>query len=292
MESYLQAAYQSRKPYLTANKLEAYRLANLDEAIMGAAIDIYGKNAVVHVFDKVAFENKSELEAALKKTIGVEEIFYKDRTKGATLKLPSSPARKITVQEYGATFECNLGEYLDIGLFLDHRETRQKVRKESAEKVILNTFAYTGSFSVHAALGGATKTYSVDLSKTYCEWIKRNMELNKLPLEQNWVYKMDTLEFFRYAQRKNLMFDIIVIDPPTFSRNKKETFHVQKDHVELLTEAGKILNKDGYIMFSNNYTEFKLEEEKLPQFVVEDLNMIPPDFDGALPHIAYELRLR
>lgn len=289
MESYLQAAYQSRKQYITVNKLEAYRLANLDEAIMGAAIDIYGKNAVVHVFDKVALANKSELEAALKKTIGVEEIFYKDRTKGNVLKLPSSPAKKITVTEYGATFECNLGEYLDIGLFLDHRETRQKVRKESAGKVILNTFAYTGSFSVHAALGGATKTYSVDLSKTYCEWIKRNMELNNLPLEQNWVYKMDTLEFFRYAQRKNLMFDIIVIDPPTFSRNKKETFHVQKDHVELLTEAGKILNKDGYIMFSNNYTEFKLEEEKLPQFVIEDLTMIPPDFDGALPHIAYAL---
>ena len=88
------------------------------------------------------------------------------------------------------------------------------------------------------------------------------------------------------------MFDIIVIDPPTFSRNKKETFHVQKDHVELLTEAGKILNKNGYIMFSNNYTEFKLDEEKLPQFTIEDLTMIPPDFAGALPHIAYELRLR
>lgn len=292
MEQYLQAAYANRKSYIEANQLEAYRLANLDEAIMGAAIDVYGSNAVVHVFDKQAIEHKPELEAALRKTTQIEEIFYKDRTKGTILKLPSSPAKKITAKEYDAVFECNLGEYLDIGLFLDHRETRQKVRKESTGKTILNTFAYTGSFSVHAALGGAVKTYSVDLSKTYCEWIKRNMELNNLPLEQNWVYKMDTLEFFRYAQRKNLMFDIIIIDPPTFSRNKKETFHVQKDHVQLLTEAGKILNKDGYIMFSNNYTEFKLDEEKLPQFAIEDLNMIPPDFEGALPHIAYELRLR
>ncbi|MEK7528247.1 MAG: class I SAM-dependent methyltransferase, partial [Patescibacteria group bacterium] len=227
-------------------------------------------------------------EKALTEQLGVRSFFYKNRTK-EELDLPKPEHKEVVVNEYGNKFLINLSDYLDTGLFLDHRETRKWISEQSRGKVVLNTFAYTGSFSIYAAHGGAEKTYSVDLSRTYTEWTRKNLELNDMPSEKNWTYKMDTFEFFRYAKRKKLVFDIIIIDPPTFSRNKGTAFSVQNDHPRLINEALELLTSDGFIVFSNNYHDFRMETKKLTSCKVEELNMIPPDFEKDFAHFCYKI---
>lgn len=272
-----QEALKRRQTYLQKNQLEAYRLICRDEFNLPFAVDIYGQYAVIHFFEEFPLEG---LEKALTNLLDITTVFYKDRTKEHNIKLPKSEHTEITVTEYGHKFLINLSDYLDLGLFLDHRETRKMVQEQSKDKIVLNTFAYTGSFSIYAAKGGAKKTYSVDLSKTYCDWIRKNLQLNNLSEEQNWIYKMDTLEFFRYAKRKNLQFDIIIIDPPTFSRNKTERFSVQKNHFELLQAAAEVLEKSGFIIFSNNCLSFELDRKAEENFLIEDLTetTLPTDF--------------
>ncbi|MFA6529220.1 MAG: class I SAM-dependent methyltransferase, partial [Candidatus Gracilibacteria bacterium] len=202
LHSILESSLQHLSPYLEKNNLEAYRLYNNTHREFPIAIDIYKDNAVIHIFDIIPFELAQELEEELQTLLGIRDFFYKNRTR-QDVSIPKSSARKeITVQEYGNFFSINLSDYLDTGLFLDHRETRKWIASQGQNKIILNTFAYTGSFTIYAAKAGATKTYSVDLSKTYCEWIKENLSINNLEPEKNWVYKMDTLEFFRYAKKK------------------------------------------------------------------------------------------
>lgn len=278
--------YQKIQQYLQANKLTAYRLYDRTDRSLPVVVDIYVDNAVIHVFEPINDAKIKLIEQDLKDLLNIQNFFYKNRTKNKDLALPKAIPKNIIVEEYGHKFHINLADYLDTGLFLDHRETRKWVQSQSKNKIVLNTFAYTGSFSIYAASGGAEKTYSVDLSKTYCEWIKKNLELNDLPLEQNWVYKMDTLEFFKYAQRKDLRFDIIIIDPPTFSKNKGEHFSVQKDHTRLLNDALLLLNPYGFIVFSNNKTDFKLKEEDLLPCKIEDITnkTMPPDFQNNNAH--------
>lgn len=286
LQKILSAELKRLKPYLTKNKIEAYRLYHESTGPYPIVIDIYKDNAVIHIFERVPEDFIEELEAELKNLLAITDFFYKDRTeKTAGTPLEKGPHKEITVQEYGHTFSLNLSDYLDTGLFLDHRETRRWIESQSKNKIVLNTFAYTGSFSIYAAAGGAKKTHSVDLSKTYCEWIKKNLALNGFPPEENWVYKMDTLEFFRYAKRKQLSFDIIIIDPPTFSKNKGANFSVRRDYPELINGALELLNPNGFIVFSNNCHDFVLEKRKLrPCEVLEETTLIPPDFEGAAPH--------
>ncbi len=271
--------YQKIKKYLQVNNLEAYRLYNRSIKSLPVVIDIYADNAVIHVFDLVNSEKFKIIEQDIKSLLKIENFFYKNRTK-QDLNLPKATPKNIVVSEYGSQFHINLSDYLDTGLFLDHRETRKWVQMQCKNKIVLNTFAYTGSFSIYAAKGGASKTFSVDLSKTYCDWIKKNLELNNHSPEQNWVYKMDTFEFFKYAKKKNLRFDIIIIDPPTFSKNKNEHFSVQKDHPKLINDALELLNPNGFIVFSNNKTDFTLSQKALLPCAIEDITnkTIPPDF--------------
>lgn len=285
----------ARKTYIQKNHLEAYRLYNLEEYNLPLAVDIYGAYAVVHIFEEVDAVVLREVEKVLRELLKVEGVFFKNRVKGARkeeeVAKSADGGKNIVVNEYGHKFAINLSSYLDVGLFLDHRETRKWIGSLARGKVILNTFAYTGSFSIYAAKAGAAKTYSVDLSKTYCEWLKKNLELNGLPPEKNWVYKMDTFEFFKYARRKELRFDIVIIDPPTFSRNKGTSFSVQKDHPRLINEALALLNPGGFVLFSTNFRDFTLNEDKLdPCDVREIQDKIPPDFDGGFPHVCYEIK--
>lgn len=284
-------SFTKRKSYLRQNKIEAYRLYN-NEDFLALTIDLYLDNAVISILDQSVLALLEDLEQVLRKNFAVKDFFYKDRTK-QKIDLPKSNHKQTIIQEYDHKFKINLSDYLDTGLFLDHRETRQWIGQQSRQKTVLNTFAYSGSFSIYAAKGGAAKTYSVDLSKTYCEWIKENLLLNNLPLEQNWVYKMDTLEFFKYALRKKLQFDIIVIDPPTFSKNKGKSFSVKKDHPSLINSALKVLAPDGFILFSNNYLNFELDTAALEPCTIEEKeNTIPPDFHGSIPHNCYLIRHR
>jgi 23S rRNA (cytosine1962-C5)-methyltransferase len=271
------------KPYLLKNDISAFRLIN-NTPFLPLGVDIYQNKAVVHVFSKKILQDLNILETALKDQLNIKEFYYK-KNSPEDFELPVSQPAKTILVEYGHKFLINLSDYLDTGLFLDHRETRRWVAGLSKNKIILNTFAYTGSFSVYAAAEGAAKTYSVDISRVYCEWIKENLALNNLSLEKNWVAKMDTQEFFKYAGRKNLVFDIIVIDPPTFSKNKGKSFSVQKDHPDLINAALKLLSVSGFILFSCNYHEFRLLKNQLePCHVVEKPELMPPDYSGFQPH--------
>lgn len=291
IRSILEREYGLRQNYIDHNALEAYRIYDREEAEFPLAVDIYKDNAVVHVFGNIHSPVLKELEQTLAELLRIRNIYYKNRTKDE-LRLPKSAKKELEIREYGHKFFCNLSDYLDTGLFLDHRETRKWIQQQSKGKIVLNTFAYTGSFSIYAAAGGAAKTFSVDLSKTYCEWIKKNLELNKLPKDTNWVYKMDTLEFFKYAKRKNLQFDIIIIDPPSFSRNKNSSFSVQKDHPALINAALELLTPKGFIVFSNNKQDFRLNKEKLTPCTVRNIQRqtIPPDFTRPNTHYCFEIR--
>ena len=282
---------QKRTAYIAKNDIQAYRLLDLGESQLPLAIDIYLDNAVFQVFGAINDQKFKEFENTLRQLLNITQFFYKDRTK-SELKLPVPSHKELVITEYKHQFKCNLSDYLDTGLFLDHRETRKWIQDRSVNKIVLNTFAYTGSFSVYAAAGGAQKTYSVDLSKTYCDWIKKNLELNNLPQDRNWVYKMDTLEFFRYAKRKNLRFDIIIIDPPSFSRNKGSSFSVQKDHPALINAALELLNPKGFILFSNNKKDFLLQKEKLARCTIQNIQKqtIPPDYTNPQTHHCFMIK--
>jgi 23S rRNA (cytosine1962-C5)-methyltransferase len=274
------------QPYLLKNKICAYRLLNSSFSLP-VTVEIYQDNAVLHVFESRALPFLSEIESALKESLQIKAFFYKKNSR-EDFTLPENPPQKIVIEEYGCKFLINLSDYLDTGLFLDHRETRRWIASLSCRKIVLNTFAYTGSFAVYAALAGAVKTFSVDISRVYCEWIKENLALNNLTVENNWVSKMDTLEFFQYAKKKNLLFDIIILDPPTFSKNKGKSFSVQRDHPELINRALELLTPSGFILFSNNYREFRLLRKDLQPYVVkEKSDLIPPDFLGSSPHRSY-----
>ena len=189
------------------------------------------------------------------------------------------------VPEGGLNFIINLTDYLDTGLFLDHRITRGMVRSECEGKKVLNLFCYTGSFSVYAAAGGAASVTSVDLSKTYINWAKRNMQYNKLyKAEQHEFIHADVIEWLDYMPADT--YDIIVCDPPTFSNSKRmeDNFDVQRDHVGLLKKLLKGCTDTGRIYFSNNYRGFILDRDAIPALTVKDITAqtIPFDFQGKL----------
>jgi 23S rRNA G2069 N7-methylase RlmK/C1962 C5-methylase RlmI len=280
LERELKEVHEQKREYIKQNAIEAYRLCMPGEISMPVSIDIYGKVAVVNVFAYATEEDCKGLSTVLEQKMKVTDVYFIDRSR-MNLRLPLLPAKEIVVREGGHKFIIKLGQYQDCGLFLDHRHTRQLVADWCKGKIFLNLFAYTGSFSVYAAAAKAKKTYSVDISRTYCNWLKENLWRNKLPDTQNWIYKMDSLEFLSYAKRKGMMFDVIVIDPPTFSRDKEAgPFSVQKDHVALLDNACAVLNQDGIILFSNNFTEFKLDASIYAKNNVRDITLetIPYDF--------------
>ncbi len=166
------------------------------------------------------------------------------------------------VREYNARFWVNLTDYLDTGLFLDHRIARKMLGQMSKGKDFLNLFAYTGSASVHAGLGEARSTTTVDMSRTYLEWAERNMRLNGLTGRQHRLLQADCLSWLRDCDEQ---FDLIFVDPPTFSNSKRmeESFDIQRDHLDLMRDLKRILRNAGTIMFSNNKRGFKMDHDGL-----------------------------
>jgi len=186
----------------------------------------------------------------------------------------------LTVREGGLKFLVNLTDYLDTGLFLDHRWTRSYVRDLSAGLKVLNLFAYTGSFTVYAVHGGAFETTTIDLSQTYLDWAKRNLELNDLAGAPHKFVRRDVLEYLRTETKPR--YDVIVLDPPTFSNSKKMdgTLDIQRDHPELISRCLKLLNPDGVLVFSNNFQKFQMNTQALPPCVVQETTSftVPKDF--------------
>jgi 23S rRNA (guanine2445-N2)-methyltransferase / 23S rRNA (guanine2069-N7)-methyltransferase len=197
-----------------------------------------------------------------------------------------------TVQEGGLQFLVNLSDYLDTGLFLDHRVTRGMVREVAAGKRFLNLFAYTGSFTVYAAAGGAAETTTVDLSANYLEWAEENLRINGLAGPQHRFVRDDSLEFVHTLGRKDV-FDLVVVDPPTFSNSKRLDYDwdVQRDHTALLNKVIDHLSPNGVIYFSNNSRRFKLDEDSLVGVSIREISKqtVPEDFRNKRIHRCWRL---
>jgi 23S rRNA (cytosine1962-C5)-methyltransferase len=199
----------------------------------------------------------------------------------------------FTVEESGLKFKVNLSDYLDTGLFLDHRITRDMVRKEVKGKRFLNLFCYTGSFSVYAADGGAASVTSVDLSKTYLNWAKENFELNNFLDESKHFFLHEDVKQYLDTLKPN-SFDLVVMDPPTFSNSKrmKDFLDIQRDHVELINKVLNAMSDGGVLYFSTNYRKFELDESSIAAGSIKDITKAttPFDFQGKLFRWCYLIR--
>ena len=281
-----------------------YRLYERDIPEYPCIVDWYDGEVVVWLYERARDETADqqaafrthtldEIQAAL--DVQPAQIFIKERAVQKGLdsqyeKYGSSQQTRI-VQENGLNFEVNLSDYLDTGLFLDHRLTRQMVRERAEGKRVLNLFAYTASFTVYALAGGARQTTTVDLSQTYCQWAERNLQHNGFKTNgRHQILAEDCLQFLQEAAKRREKYDLIVCDPPTFSNSKKmaqSSFAVDRDQVELLLACGRLLPLGGELFFSNNSRQFKLDEAALaPHFQIQDITAqtIPEDFRNGRIH--------
>ena len=197
----------------------------------------------------------------------------------------------FSVEEGGLQFRVNLSDYLDTGLFLDHRLTRGMVREQSKDKKVLNLFAYTGSFSVYAAAGGALSVTTVDLSKTYLNWARENMELNGFtdPGRYHYVHA-DVKQYLKTLQPSQ--FDLVVMDPPTFSNSQRmnDILDIQRDHAELINDCLAALTPEGNLYFSTNARTFVLEQEKINGSAKDITKATTPfDFESKLFRWCYRI---
>ena len=223
-----------------------------------------------------------------------ERIFFRERRRkagrqGQYEKLASEQEFFIA-KEAGLSFRINLTDYLDTGLFLDHRITRGMVRDEAKDKRVLNLFCYTGSFSVYAAAGGAARVDSVDLSRTYLTWAEENMKLNTSAPQSNFIHA-DVKQWLDEAPVG--YYDLVVMDPPTFSNSKrmKDFLDIQRDHAELINQSLRVLRPGGVLYFSTNYRKFQLDKDKIETPVIKNITgaTTPFDFQGKLFRYCYRI---
>lgn len=274
-------------------KLDCYRVYDADLPEYNVAIDVYLDQLVIQEYaaPKNIPEEKAKrrltdiIRAAIQVTGTpankvVLKVREKQKGRSQYQKL-SQQSETLIVNEYGVKLSVNLHDYLDTGLFLDHKITRRKLGEMAHGKDFLNLFAYTGSATVHAACGGAKSTTTVDMSNTYLEWAKENMKLNGQVGRQHRFEQADCLQ---WLETSTAQFDLIFIDPPTFSNSKRmeQSFDVQRDHIQLMKNLKRLLRAGGTIVFSNNKRHFKMDLEALEQLGLEAKNIshqtLPLDF--------------
>lgn len=242
------------------------------------------------------------MAAAARGVLGVAagDVFFKRRERQAGRregqqyeKLADAGAWR-EVGEAGRRFWVNLSDYLDTGLFLDHRITRAKFAAEAAGKRVLNLFAYTGAFTVYAATAGAVSSTTVDLSKTYLEWAGRNWRANAIDEDAHVRVHADVRRYLADAQARGEQWDLAIVDPPTFSSSARMdyTWDVQRDHAALLGDVAAVMAPEGVVWFSTNRRRFVLAEDVVGAFVVDlTAQTIPPDFRDQRIHHAYRIVL-
>ncbi|MBI1422414.1 MAG: bifunctional 23S rRNA (guanine(2069)-N(7))-methyltransferase RlmK/23S rRNA (guanine(2445)-N(2))-methyltransferase RlmL [Gammaproteobacteria bacterium] len=283
--------------WLKQENVHAYRLYDADMPEYAVVVDVYeGIQRWVHVQEYQAPKSIDAEKARfrLKEAMGViaevlevdeSRLFFKVRKqqKGKAQYEKLGESKHFhEIEEYGCRFLVNFQDYLDTGLFLDHRPIRKLIAAQVAGKDFLNLFAYTGTASVYAARGGARSTTTVDMSNTYLEWAQRNMRLNGFAGKHHQFIQEDCLQWLTHAPRQQ-RYDVIFLDPPSFSTSKRmeQTFDVQRDHVDLIHQAVQRLRPDGLLIFSNNLRSFKLDTAALTDLKIEDVTRqtIPKDFE-------------
>ena len=284
--------------------ISCYRLYDHDIPEFPFMIEVYEDKLYVaeykrrHGLTEGAHESwLNECKRVMTDITGVNEenVFIKIRQRkegrlGQYQKL-NEAKNEFIVAESGLKFIVNLSDYLDTGLFLDHRITRQMVKEVAKGKRVLNLFCYTGSFSVYAAAGDASKVVSVDLSKTYLDWASRNMAINFSDKQHETVHA-DVLQYLKQLPPES--FDLIIMDPPTFSNSKRmeDFLDIQRDHVMLVNDCMNILSKEGILFFSTNFTKFQLDRGKISASEIKDITKqtTPFDFAGKLKRQCFRMR--
>lgn len=256
--------------------IEAYRIYDKDVPQVPVIVDKYGDYLVLNYFrgpydmddptDKTMDRRIQEIAHIITMVFQIPDqylfIKLREKKKGKSqYEKLAQTGKTIYIKESEGIFKINLSDYLDVGLFLDHRPLRRIVANQSAGKSLLNLFSYTGSFSVLAAKQSGTTT-NIDISPVYMEWTKANFLLNKLSLSSHEFFATDVLDWVFDQNNRNTKYDIIVLDPPTFSNSKRsvDIFEVQKDHAKLIKTLMEIyLNPNGVLYFSNNFRKFVLD---------------------------------
>lgn len=261
--------------------IECFRLYDRDLPEYAFAIDCYGENvqmaeyqAPAEIDEKKVSLRREQAINAVQEVLGLdrENIVLKsrERQRGSQQYEAQDQSKSFfQVSEGPARLWINLKDYLDTGLFLDHRPIRQFIRENSRGKRFLNLFCYTASASVQAALGGATSTLSIDLSNTYLDWARRNFLLNGMGGKNHRLKKADCIEYLGSKYEK---FDLIFLDPPTFSNSKSSSnvLDIQRDHCSLIQGAMNKLEKEGLLIFSTNKLNFKIDSDALAQYAIRD----------------------
>jgi len=275
--------------------VSCYRVYDHDLPEFPFCIEIYEDKLYVAEYKRQHGFTEEQHDDWIKKSIEVmsevfhvypENIFLKLRkVKGGRTdqyKKTGEQGHEFVIHENDLKFIVNLSDYLDTGLFLDHRITREIIRKESSGKRVLNLFCYTGSFSVCATAGGAIEVVSVDLSKTYLQWAKRNMELNGF--DGGKYIHADVMQYVETLSSN--YFDMVILDPPTFSNSQRmdDLLDIQRDHVKLINDCLNGLKKNGVLYFSTNSRKFVLDKEKIKAASIKDITKAttPFDFEGRL----------
>lgn len=290
----LQKNLKQLEKWAKKNNVTSYRLYDADMPEYSAAIDIYRgrtqpnrpETLFAHVQEyaapKSVDEEKAaarfaEIEQAVPFALDIPDanISYKQRRRNRGIsqyeKLNERPTGDVfSVQEGTARLHINLWQYLDTGLFLDHRPVRLMIANMAKDKRFLNLFCYTATASVHAAMGGARYTVSVDMSNTYLNWARKNFALNGLSESRNRLEQADCLQ---WLEDNNQQFDLILLDPPSFSNSKRmeDVLDVQRDHVAMIHHAMRALSEEGTLIFSNNLRSFKLDEAALTAYRIENI---------------------
>ena len=305
---------KSMQSWARRENVDCYRIYDADMPEYAFAVDQYSNGeadrwVVVQEYappktidPRAARQRRDAALAVIPHELGLAEdrLFIRERRQqkdGTQYEKLDNEREYHIVSEQPYRFAVNFTDYLDTGLFLDHRLTRRHVGELARGKRFLNLFAYTGTATVYAAGGGAMSSTTVDMSRTYLDWAKRNLALNDLAGPEHGFVQADCLAWLQEQRDESRRWDLMFIDPPTHSRSKRmeQDFDVQRDHVQLLTLAAELLAPEGTIVFSNNYTRFRLDRDGLAAFEIEDIGRrtLPKDFERSPRiHACYVLRRR
>ncbi len=301
----LQKNFKTLSKWRKKQQITAYRLYDADIPEYAVAIDVYGDWVHVQEYappksiDPVkVFERLKDVMAAVPQVLGIsaKRVVLKQRKRQSGTQQYEKHGhlgKFFEVKEHGCRFRINLRDYLDTGLFLDHRPIRLEIQQQAADKDFLNLFSYTSSASVHAGIGGARSTTSVDMSATYLSWAAKNMAMNGFNDSSHHFIQADCLQWLK--KQRQPAYDLIFMDPPTFSNSKRmqDVMDIQRDHVRMFSSSMRLLRHDGVMIFSNNYRKFKLDYELLSTFDVQDITdrTIDPDFKrNSRIHKCFEIR--
>ena len=304
-ENRLLKVYKHKKKLAKRQSVTCYRIYDHDLPEFPFCIELYEDKVYLAEYLRRHGMTDEEHEAWLEicitsicKLLEVnnKNVYIKQRKRKANrhdqYEKTNSTNQYFTVQENGLKFLVNLTDYLDTGLFLDHRITRKLVYEQCAQKRVLNLFAYTGSFSVYAAAANAESVTTVDLSKTYLQWAEDNFAINLLKQKETYFFiHADVKQYLKTLSPNS--FDIVIIDPPTFSNSKrmKDFLDIQRDHAALLNDVLYALNDTGTIYFSTNYTKFIIDAKNIHAKNIKDITKAttPFDFEGKLKRWCYKI---